>query len=135
MVASAAEAKTGGIFHNCQNAIYIRWLLKTFNHTQIPTPVKTDNSTAAAFVKEIIKQKRSKSWDMRYHWIRDQQNLKTIKVFWDKGQNNHADYFTKHHAPAHHKRMRKVYLHINNIIENTFSIHHSNVNSQNMQET
>ena len=116
VVASAAEAQTGGLFHNCQNAIYIRKLLEILKHDQIPTPIKTDNSTAAAFVNEMIRQKRSKSWDMRYHWIRDQQLQKTIKVYWDKGQNNMADYFTKHHPPIHHRRMRKIYPHINNII-------------------
>ena len=124
VVASAAEAETGGLFHNCQNAIYIRRLLEVLNHKQIPTPVKTDNSTAASFVQEMIKQKRSKSWDMRYHWIRDQQTLKTIKVYWDKGLNNHADYFTKHHTPAHHKRMRKIYLQINNVIDKLSFISH-----------
>ena len=135
VVASAAEAETGGLFHNCQNTIFIRRLLQIFNHAQGPTPIKTDNSTAASFVKEMIKQKRSKSWDMRYHWIRDQQNLKTIKVYWDKGQNNHADYFTKHHAPAHHKRMRKLYLQINNIIENTFFQHQFHSISKHIKNT
>ena len=118
VVASAAEAETGGLFHNCQNTIHIRKLLEILGHTQSATPVKTDNSTAAAFVNEMIRQKRSKSWDMRYHWIREQQNQNNIKVFWDKGENNKADYFTKHHPPIHHKRMRKIYLHINHIIEN-----------------
>ena len=98
VVASAAEAETGALFHNCQNAIYLRRLLEIFNHTQIPTPIKTDNSTAAAFATDMIKQKRSKSWDLRYHWIRDQQLQGNIKVYWDKGINNNADYFTKHHA-------------------------------------
>ena len=117
VVASAAEAETGGLFHNCQNTIYLRRLLNILNHKQVPTPVKTDNSTAASFVKEMIKQKRSKSWDMRYHWIRDQQSQKNINVYWDKGQNNIADYFIEHHAPSHHKRMRSIYLQVNNIIE------------------
>ena len=118
VVASAAEAETGGLFHNCQNVIYLRRLLSILGHHQVPTPIKTDNSTAASFVKEMIKQKRSKSWDMRYHWIRDQQNQKIINVYWDKGENNNADYFTKHHVPCHHKRMRSLYLHVNNIVQN-----------------
>ena len=122
VVASAAEAETGGLFHNCQNVIHLRRILTILGHQQIPTPIKTDNSTAAAFINEMIKQKRSKSWDMRYHWIRDQQNQKNITVYWDKGQNNKADYFTKHHNPTHHKRMRPIYLHINNIIQRIGSI-------------
>ena len=116
VVASAAEAETGGLFINCQNAIYLRRLLHILGHEQGKTPIKTDNSTAASFVKEMIKQKRSKSWDMRYHWIRDQQKQQNINVYWDKGSNNNADYFTKHHAPSHHKKMRNIYLQINNLI-------------------
>ena len=118
VVASAAEAETGGLFHNYQNTIYLRKLLSILGHKQIPTPLKTDNSTAASFVNDMIKQKRSKSWDIRFHWIREQQLQNNIKVYWDKGTNNYANFFTKHHAPAHHKRMRPIYLHVNNIIQN-----------------
>ena len=59
---------------------------------------------------------------MRYHWIRDKQNHQQIKVYWDKGQNNMADYFTKHHNPTHHKKMRPIYLQINNITQSKNNI-------------
>jgi hypothetical protein len=32
-------------------------------------------------------------------------------VYWGPGFQNLADYFTKHHSPAHHKRMREIYIH------------------------
>ena len=71
MVSSAAEAEVGGVFHNAQVAIPIRTLLKALHHPQPPTPIKTDNSTAYSFIYNNIHQKRSKSWDMRYYWLRD----------------------------------------------------------------
>ena len=29
---------------------------------------------------------------------------------WEKGFKNWADYFTKHHPPAHHKKTRPHYI-------------------------
>jgi hypothetical protein len=31
-------------------------------------------------------------------------------IHWRAGKDNLADYFTKHHSPAHHKLMRLRYL-------------------------
>ena len=49
-----------------------------------------------------MKLKRSKSWDMRYHWLRDANLRKYFHVKWAKGTENKADYFTKHFPPSHH---------------------------------
>jgi hypothetical protein len=110
VVASAAEAETGGLFHNAQTCIPIRIALEELGHVQPPTPLKTDNSTATAFVHSSMKQKRSKSWDMRYHWLRDRLLQKQLRIYWDKGSNNDADYFTKHHPPKYHLMMRSKYI-------------------------
>ena len=111
VVSSAAEAETGGIFHNAQVAIPIRTLLHKLNHPQPPTPIKTDNSTACGFIHDNIHQKRSKSWDMRYYWLRDRLAQLQFNFYWDKGSNNYADYHTKHHATKHHRLMRPKYVH------------------------
>ena len=71
MVASAAECETAGVFHNAQKAISIRYTLEQIGHQQPPIPLKTDNSTVNGFVHNNIYQKRSKSWDIRYHWLQD----------------------------------------------------------------
>ena len=71
VVSSAAEAETGGVFHNAQIVIPIRTLLYTVVHLQPPTPIKTDNSTAQGFIYDNIHQQRSTSWDMQYYWLRD----------------------------------------------------------------
>ena len=110
VVSSAAEAETAGIFVNCQTAIDMRNMMIALGHPQPATPVKTDNSTATAFVNDTFKKKKSKSWDMNYHWISDQSKLNKFYIYWDKGCNNKGDYPTKHHPPSHHKQVRPTYI-------------------------
>ena len=88
MVTSAAEAEISALFHNAKTAIPLRRLLIALGHPQPPTPIKVDNTTANAFVQNNITQKRSKSWDMRFHWLRDPLTKKQTLVYWDKGINN-----------------------------------------------
>ena len=90
----------------------MRFTLETINHTQQKpgTPLKTDNKTSHEILKNLIKPKKSKTWDMRYHWIEDRIKQKEINLHWKPGIKNWADYFTKHFAPAYHKIMRKHYL-------------------------
>ena len=107
VVTSAAEAETHGVFHNAKQAIPIRHILNAIGHPQIaPTPIKTDNSTSAGYVNNNMQLKKSKTWDMYLHWLRDKENQKIFKVYWDKGANQGADYFTKHHPIIHHRRIR-----------------------------
>ena len=84
VVSSAAEAETGGLYSNCNFAIQLRQMLTTLGHPQGPTPVKTDNKTAAAFVNNTLKAKRSKSWDMRYFWLKDRITQSQFYIYWDK---------------------------------------------------
>ena len=80
IVSSAAEAETAGIFTNCQTAIPIQHMLNILGHKQPPTPVKTDNKTAASFSNNTLKSKRSKYWDMRYYWIKDRCKQKQFII-------------------------------------------------------
>ena len=48
--------------------------------------------------------------DMRFHWLRDRKLRDMLRFYWRPGTMNLADYFTKHHPPAHHKSIRKEYL-------------------------
>jgi hypothetical protein len=86
-------------------------MLIQLGHPQPPTPIKTDNSTANSFVHDNINLKKSKSWDMRYYWLCDWTLQQQLKIFWERGINNFADYFTKHHVTAHHKATRHLYVH------------------------
>jgi len=110
VVASAAQAETAGIFNNSQIAIPIRRALEALGHPQLPTPIKTDNTTAHSFVHANIRKKRSKTWDMRYNWLRDRAAKRELYIYWDKGVNNDADHFTKHHSPTHHRAEHKKFI-------------------------
>jgi len=80
-------------------------------HPQPATPIVTDNSTSSGIANETVKQKRSKAMDMRFYWIRDRVRQGQFHIYWQRGEANKDDYFTKHHAQKHHKEMRKVYFH------------------------
>ena len=110
VVSSSAEAEVAGIFHNATMAVPIRNILQALNHPQPPTPLKTDNSTATGFIYNNIHQKRSKAWDMRYHWLRDRATQQQFRIFWQPGTTNDGDYHTKHHTSAIHREIRPKYV-------------------------
>jgi len=110
VVASAAEAELGALFLNAQDICPIRVALAELGHPQPPTPLQTDNNTASGIVNDTVKQRRSKAIDMRFYWLRDRSRQGDFHVFWRPGATNRADYFSKHHSPAHHQAMRPHYL-------------------------
>jgi hypothetical protein len=113
VAASAAEAEIGSLFLNAQDAVPIRTALEEMGHKQPPsgTPIETDNSTAHGILHATVRMKRSKAFDMRYHWLQDRVAQGQFNLYWAPGKQNGADYFSKHHPPAHHKLMRPKYLH------------------------
>ena len=88
----------------------IRHILESLHHPQPPTPLKTNNSTATGFVYDNIHQKRSKAWDMRYHWLRDCQTQQQFNIFWQPGTDKDGVYYTKHHATTVHRDKRPKYV-------------------------
>ena len=67
ILASAAEAKLGALFLNCQESVPIRITLEKMGHAQPPTPVQVDNSTALGIATRTIKQRKSKAMDMQFY--------------------------------------------------------------------
>lgn len=80
-VSSAAESETSGVFINAEIALPMQHMLEYLGHPQPPTLIKSDKSTITGFINNNIYQKRSKSWDMRYHWLREKENQQMIKVY------------------------------------------------------
>ena len=112
VAASASEAETGSLFLNAQEAVPMRTALAEMGHPQPPngTPLETDNATAHGILHAQVRMKKSKAFDMRYHWLKDRISQKQFNLYWRPGKTNSADYFSKHHPPAHHKLMRYQYL-------------------------
>jgi len=87
----------------------MKHILETvFRHPQPEkgSPIVTDNLTSQGILTKLIKPRKSKTWDMRYHWLEDRISQKDIQLIWKRGKYNWADYFTKHHPPAYHRLMR-----------------------------
>jgi hypothetical protein len=79
-------------------------------HPQSAMPLQTDNACTSGIVNETVKQCQSKAMDMEFYWVKDHAAQGKYTVHWRIGTNNIANYFTKHHSPAHHCLMRSQYL-------------------------
>ena len=110
VMSSAAEAELGAAYINAKEAVYLRQILDEMGHPQPRTPFQTDNTTAEGVINKRIQPKRTKAMDMRFHWLRDREAQGQFKIYWRPGGTNLADYFTKHHAPAHHANVRAEFL-------------------------
>jgi len=119
VMSSAAEAELGALFHNCKIAEVIRTTLKEMGHQQPPTTVVTDNSTACGIANNNMKLKQSKTMDLRFFWVKDRVLQNHFRILWQRGNLNRADYFTKHHSAAHHKRTRPFYIHDSHNVSNS----------------
>jgi hypothetical protein len=110
VMSSAAEAEIGALYLNAKEATVIRTTLTEMGHPQPATPMETDNSTACGIMNCTVKQVGSKAIDMRFYWVRDCVEQGHFRIYWAPGVKNIADYFTKHHSPAHHRYMQPIIL-------------------------
>jgi hypothetical protein len=111
VMSSATEGEIGAVFINAKEGAVLRTTLEELGHPQPPPPMDTYNSPATGYRNGTIKQKRTKEMDMLFYWIKDRVKQGEFNVYWGPGYHNLADYFTKHHSPAHHKRMREINIH------------------------
>jgi hypothetical protein len=111
VLSSAAEAELGALFYNAKEGCQIRNILNDLGHKQPPTPIQADNACAVGIANDSIKMKRSKAMDMRFFWVRDRVQQGQFIIYWRKGSDNDADYFTKQHPTSHHRALRQRYLH------------------------
>ncbi len=105
-----AEAELGALNLNAKETVYLRQILREMGHLQPPTPIQTDNTTAKGVVNIFVQPKCTKAMDMCFHWLQDQEKRNQFCIFWRLGGANLADYWMKHHPPAHHVKMRTKFL-------------------------
>ena len=110
VLSSATKAEFGALFHNTKEATPLRTTLEELGHPQPPTPVLVDNSTAVGHANNTVTQRRSRAIDMHFYWVQDRVNQQQYHVYWAPAHHNLADYFTKHHTPSHHRKMRKYFV-------------------------
>ncbi len=114
VVASAAKAELGALYHNCQTGIIFWLTLSNIGHPQPQTPVHFANATVRGITNNTIKRQRSRSMEMRFFWIGDKVAQEMYDLQWHPGQENLADYQSKHHVESHHRFVRPWYLHMAN---------------------
>ncbi len=68
VVASAAEAELGALFHNCQDGIIFRQTLANMGHPKPKTPVHCNNATAVGIANNTVKRHQSRLMEMRFFW-------------------------------------------------------------------
>ena len=107
--ANVAEAEYGGLFTATQRATSLRNTLSAVGHPQSATTAITDNSVARGISTGTIKQRRSRSVNISYHWIRDQVTSGNFSVLWDAGSGNLADYQTKAVPAADFQAIKSAY--------------------------
>jgi hypothetical protein len=95
VAASASEAETGSLFLNAQEAVPMLTALEKMDHHQpsTGTPLETNNSTAPGILHAQVRMKKSKAFDMRYHWLKDRISQQQFNLlYWAPGKTNTADY-------------------------------------------
>ncbi len=113
-VASAAKAELGALFHNCQTGIIFWSILEDLGHPQPQTPVHCNNATAVGIANSTVKWQQSRSMEMRFCWISSKVAQDMYALAWHLGQENLADYQSKHHMGSDHLAVRWWYLHMKN---------------------
>jgi hypothetical protein len=102
VAASAAEAELWALFLNCKEGMIFLLTLEELGHPQPRNPVHCDNATAVGITNNTVKRQQLRSMEMRYFWVSDKIALDAYDVRWHPGQENLADYQSKHHAGSHH---------------------------------
>ncbi len=110
VMSSATKAELAALYIMAWEAVYIQIVLKEMGHTQLPTPLQTDNAMAEGVVNGKVQPKRTKAMDMPFHWLRDWECQKQFRMYWRSGKLKYAAYWTKHHAGTHHQNMKKEFL-------------------------
>jgi hypothetical protein len=63
-------------------------------------------------MNKTVKQKQSKSMDMRFYWLQDRVEQGQFRIFWAPGKINLADYQSKVQPTSVHKAVQPIYLYV-----------------------
>jgi hypothetical protein len=115
VVASTAEAELGTLFLNCNEGMIVRLTLEELDHPQPKTHILWDNASAVGIANNTVKpQWSSCSMEMQYFWVCNKIAQDSYAIKWHPGQENLADYQSKHHNRADHQAICPWYLHDKN---------------------
>ena len=76
-------------------------------------------TTALGVLTGKFRQKRSKSINIRFWWLKDQIDQRQFNAEWGPGKENLTDYTTKFYIPAYRKRIQPIQLFIKDRLHST----------------
>ena len=89
-----------------QQAKVIRIIPEELGHKQPTIPIHVDNTTTVGIVNNTIKRQWSRAMEMRYFWLLDTNAQQMFSFHYQPGQENLADYATKHNSGNIHNDVR-----------------------------
>ena len=110
VVSSAAEAQTGSLFITYKEGTICRNKLHDMGHPQPPTLITTDNTISSGILNRTVKQKRTRSMNVRFCWVADRFGQWQFDIQWEPCKGNQSEYFNKSHSPKHNPNMRDMHL-------------------------
>ena len=110
IMSAASESEIAAAYVNAKDAVKSRITLWEMGHPQPEMPLEIDNIIAFSILTKQLLPRRSKAIDMQFYWLRDRENQEQFNLYWSHGENNLADYFTKHHPASYHQKIRKLYM-------------------------
>ena len=109
---SAGETEYCTLFMAGQRSCPHIATLNDLGHKQLATTAIIDNDFAFGICNDKIKEKRSKSIDLRIHWMRDRVRQGQFNIIWKKGITNVADFFTKPQPAYKHKEFMRLFMRV-----------------------
>ena len=88
VMSSAAEAELGALYITAKEMVPIGQKLIEMVWKKPPSPIQSDNLTAAGVVNKTIILRKLKSTDLRFHWLRCRESQEQFRFYWAPGHLN-----------------------------------------------
>jgi hypothetical protein len=92
---STAEAKYIAAGHCCAQLLWMRQTLMDYGYKLITVPFLCDNESAIRMEDNPVEHSRTKHIDIRYHFLRDHQQMGDVEIAYVSTKEQLADIFTK----------------------------------------
>jgi hypothetical protein len=110
---AASETEYASLYETGCALMPVRNILAALDFPQETTTIYTDNLIAKNICARLVRPKRSKAIDMRYHWIRDRVDDKYFDVVWLPSTSKSimcVDALTKIHPVKKHEELVSLFM-------------------------
>ena len=109
-MSSSTKSKMSCLFIRAKAMVQIRQTLIEMGWPHPKSHIQCDNSTVVGVANDTIIQRKTKTMNIQYHWLLCREAQGQLRVFWDPGAHNLANYSTKNHPPLYHEAHRPTHL-------------------------